>query len=234
MYNAKGKLKQKDLIEEHLPLVKREALYVKMRLPDSIELDDLVQYGMFGLLDAAKRYDPVQGVRFEAYAKIRIRGAIFDELRAADWIPRAVRQQTRDIDRAMRDLSLALNREPEDHEVAEKLGIDLDRYYKLLSNTNSTNLMSMDEVGLEHVERNTSNHHSSPLDELLEAKEKGFLADAIRLLPEREQQVLALYYTEEMNMKEIGLILGVSESRVCQLHSSAIIRMRKNLQKEEQ
>lgn len=229
MYDAKGKLKQKDLIHEHLDLVKREALYMKLRMPDTVELDDLVQSGMLGLIDASKRYDPIQGVNFEVYARKRIRGAIIDEMRRNDWVPRRIRTQAKEIDQAIQQLNSKLGRQPEDREIAKHMGLDIDAYHSLLAATNGTLLVSFDEIGLTQVEESANSHFESPFDYLLEAGVQKEIADAIRSLPEREQQVLALYYTEEVNMREIGEILGVSESRICQIHASAMARLRASL-----
>lgn len=233
MYNAKGKIKQKDLIQENIDLVKREALYMKTRLPDSVELDDLVQSGMLGLLDAVKKYNPVQGVAFESYARIRIKGSMIDELRKADWVPRRVREKTKDLDQAIHELRNKLGRHPEEREIAKQMNISISDLHTILSNTNSAFMVSLDDIGLTEVEKNSAEYSENPFEYLLEMDKEGELADAIRGLPERDQQVLALYYTEDVNMREIGEILGITESRVCQIHSRAIARLRANFIKED-
>lgn len=229
MYNAKGKLRQSDMIEQHLPLVRKEALMLKLRLPAHVELDDLIQSGTLGLLDAVKRYKPVDGVKFEVFARQRIRGSIFDELRSNDWVPRRVRKAAKEIEAAISSLNLTLGRAPLDSEIANALNLDMSSYGKLLMDSNTSILVSFDDMGLDKVEEVSSGHFSSPLNELMDSSERGRVADAIRALPEREQQTLHLYYKEEMNLKEIGAVFGVSEGRVSQIHSQALSRLRVTL-----
>lgn len=229
MYNAKGKIRSSDMIEQNLPLVRKEASSLKLRLPSHIDFDDLVQSGMLGLLDAVKKYEPVQGVKFEVYARQRIRGSMLDELRRNDWAPRRVREDSKKIDQAIRVLGIKLGRKPEEREIAEEIGVSIEAYGQMLLDTNMGSLVSLDDIGNDKAELEILDHHSSPLDILLEGGENSLITDAISDLSEKEQQMLALYYQEEMTLKEIGLVFGVSESRICQIHSQALSRLRVSL-----
>lgn len=229
MYNAKGKIRSSVMIEQNLPLVAKVASSLKVRLPAHIDFDDLVQSGMLGLLDAVKKYEPVQGVKFEAYARQRIQGAMLDELRKNDWAPRSVREDAKRIDQAIRALHIKLGRKPEEREIAEEVGVSMDVYGQMLLNTNLGSLTSLDEMGNDRAELEIADHHSSPLDILLEGGDNSLITEAISGLPEKERQMLALYYQEEMTLKEIGLVFGVSESRICQIHSQALARLRFSL-----
>ena len=226
MYTAQGKIRQRDLLEEHLPLVRRQALSLQVRLPASVELDDLIQAGMIGLLDAVNRYDAGQGASFATFASQRIRGAMLDELRSRDWVPRSVRRNTRTLDEAIRRLEQRLGRAPEDREIAAALGIGLEEYRHLLMDANGSQLVALDELAEEESDSLCGEPHATPLAELLEGRRRADLVKAIERLPEREKLLLALYYQEDLNLKEIGAVLGVSESRVCQLHSQAVARLR--------
>ena len=229
MYNAKGKIRSSEMIEQNLPLVRKVASSLKLRLPAHIDYDDLVQSGMLGLLDAVKKYEPIQGVKFEVYARQRIRGSILDELRRNDWAPRRVREDSKKIDKAILALSIKLGRKPEEREIAEEVGVSLEAYGQMLLDTNMGSLVSLDDIGNDKAELEIIDHHTSPLEALLEGGENGLITDAIGDLPEKEQQMLALYYQEDMTLKEIGLVLGVSESRICQIHSQALSRLRASL-----
>lgn len=229
MYTAQGKLKQNYLLEQHLPLVRRQALNLRTRLPPSVELDDLIQAGTIGLLDAMKRYDPAQGVTFATFASQRIRGAMLDELRSRDWVPRSVRRTSRALDAAFRQLEQRLGRPPEEREVAAALGVDLAEYRQMLLDTNGSYLVALDEMSAEELDARSTTHEVSPFVEFAKGKDRERLVKAIEALPERERLILALYYQEELNLKEIGAVLGVSESRVCQLHSQSITRLRQYL-----
>lgn len=229
MYNAKGKIQQKVLIEEHLQLVRKEALHLSMQLPSNIDLDDLIQAGNMGLMDAVTRYQSDKGVHFEYFARQRIRGSMIDEVRRSDWVPRLVRKNIKEMDLAIKTLTNSLGRHPEEGEIAKEMGISMDTYLKILMNTNGTVSMSIDEVGMDFVDEHINDHEKSPLEQMLESHERGELALAINALPEKEKLMLSLYYNEQMNMKEIGATLGVSESRVCQIHSQAVARLRASL-----
>ncbi|MCQ4347256.1 RNA polymerase sigma factor FliA [Pseudomonas stutzeri] len=229
MYTAQGKIRQRDLFDEHLPLVRRQALNLQVRLPASVELDDLLQAGMIGLLDAVNRYDAGQGASFATFASQRIRGAMLDELRSRDWVPRSVRRNTRALDETIRRLEQRLGRPPEDREIAAALGVGLEEYRQLLMDANGSQLVALDELPDEEGDSLCGEPHATPLAELLEGRRRADLVKAIERLPERERLLLALYYQEDLNLKEIGAVLGVSESRVCQLHSQAVARLRSAL-----
>ncbi|CAD5379297.1 RNA polymerase, sigma 28 (sigma F) factor [Pseudomonas sp. OF001] len=226
MYNAQGKIRQRDLFDEHLPLVRRQALSLQVRLPASVELDDLIQAGMIGLLDAVNRFDAGQGASFATFASQRIRGAMLDELRSRDWVPRSVRRNTRLLDETIRRLEQQLGRPPEDREIAAALDVSLEEFHHLLMDANGSQLVALDELPEEEGDSLSAGAHATPLAELLEGRRRADLVKAIERLPEREKLLLTLYYQEDLNLKEIGAVLGVSESRVCQLHSQAVARLR--------
>jgi RNA polymerase sigma factor for flagellar operon FliA len=217
------------MIEQNLPLVRKLASTLKQRLPAHIEFDDLVQSGVLGLLDAAKKYQPVQGVIFEIYARQRIRGAMLDELRSNDWVPRKVRDDSKKIDKAIADLGRRFGRKPEEKEIADELGVSMEAYGQMLLDTNMGSLVSLDDIGNDTADLSIVGHHDSPLHEMLEGGESVLVSNAINALPEKEKQLLALYYQEEMTLKEIGAVFGVGESRICQLHSQALSRLRVSL-----
>lgn len=230
IYQNTGESGASRLVEEHAPLVKKIALHLMARLPASVQLDDLMQAGMIGLLEAAQRYTSAKGATFETYAGIRIRGAMVDEIRKGDWVPRSVHRNARRISQAIKAVEDRCGREAQDQEVAEELGISLDEYHSSLSDANSGRLFSLDELNesgeLPIEEAETSDN---PLDGLASDSFRRNLAHAIEALPEREKLVLSLYYQEELNLKEIGAVLGVSESRVSQIHSQAALRLRGRL-----
>ncbi|MDN3524844.1 RNA polymerase sigma factor FliA [Halomonas sabkhae] len=231
MYTAQGKIEQRDLLEEYLPLVRRQALALQVRLPASIELDDLIQAGTEGLLEALGRFDAAQGASFATFASQRIRGAMLDELRSRDWLPRSVRRSARAADEAARRLEQFLGRPPEEAEIAESLGMDLVAYRRLLSDTNSGQLLPFEELMAEGGESRLRDNETrdTPFSLLVDEDRRGRLVEAIEALPEREKLLMTLYYQEELNLKEIGAVLGVTESRVCQLHSQAVSRLRSRL-----
>lgn len=220
-------------VEQYAYLVKRIALHMIARLPASVQLDDLIQAGMIGLLEAAQKFDGSKGASFETYAGIRIRGAIVDEMRRGDWVPRSVHRNTRRITEAMNYLEARLGREPTDAEIAAEMDISLSEYHAMANDSVSGRLFSLDET-LHEEEINTTQISVSEMlqgpAEVTQRKAlQKALAEAIDDLPEREKLVLSLYYEEEMNLKEIGLVLGVSESRVCQIHSQAALKLKKKL-----
>lgn len=232
MYTAQGKIKQTNLLDEYLPLVRRQALSMQVRLPASVELDDLIQAGTVGLLEAVGRFDASQGASFATFASQRIRGAMLDELRSRDWLPRSVRRNARMVDEAVRRLEQQLGRAAEENEIATELGMELEEYRQLLSDTNSGNLLPFEmllEEGAEPGVEDTS--QDTPLQQFLDGEKRDQLVAAIEALPEREKLLMALYYQEELNLKEIGAVLGVTESRVSQLHSQAVSRLRARLVK---
>lgn len=217
-------------VERYLPLVKKIAYHLKGRLPASVFVDDLIQAGVIGLIEALHKYSATQGASFETYAGIRIRGAMLDEIRKGDWTPRSVHRKSREVSGAIALVEARLGREAHDGEVAEELGVSLTEYHQILLDTSSAHLLSIDEPDHDDLsEGQIDGHTKSPLTELAESGFKDSLADAIDQLPEKEKLVMALYYDEELNLKEIGQVLDVSESRVSQIHSQAIKRLRSRL-----
>ena len=216
------------LVTRHAPLVKRIAYHLMSRLPPSVQADDLIQSGMIGLLEAAKNYDASQGASFETYAGIRIRGAMLDEIRKCDWAPRSLHRKVREVSEAIREIESSEGRDARDAEVAERLGISLDAYHQILQEASGHKVFSVEELvaGTESVTESLCEPIQGPLDELEVSEFKRGLGNAISGLPEREQLVMSLYYDEELNLREIGAILGVSESRVCQIHSQALMRLK--------
>ncbi|EPE4144606.1 RNA polymerase sigma factor FliA [Yersinia enterocolitica] len=233
LYTAEGVMDKNSLWQRYVPLVRHEALRLQVRLPASVELDDLLQAGGIGLLNAVERYDALQGTAFTTYAVQRIRGAMLDELRSRDWAPRSVRRNAREVASAMQKVEQRLGRPATEQEVAQNLDIDLTEYRQILLDTNNSQLFSYDEWREEHgesVEPMLEGHEdANPLQHLLEGNLRQRVIEAIEVLPEREKMVLTLYYQEELNLKEIGAVLEVGESRVSQLHSQAIKRLRARL-----
>ncbi|AHM73450.1 RNA polymerase sigma factor FliA [Yersinia hibernica] len=233
LYTAEGVMDKNSLWQRYVPLVRHEALRLQVRLPASVELDDLLQAGGIGLLNAVERYDALQGTAFTTYAVQRIRGAMLDELRSRDWAPRSVRRNAREVASAMQKVEQRLGRPATEQEVAQILDIDLAEYRQILLDTNNSQLFSYDEWREEHgesVEPMLEGHEdANPLQHLLEGNLRQHVIEAIEALPEREKMVLTLYYQEELNLKEIGAVLEVGESRVSQLHSQAIKRLRARL-----
>lgn len=221
-----------DVVIRHAPLVKRIAHHLLLRMPSSVQLDDLMQSGMIGLLEAAQKYDVSKGASFETYAGIRIRGAMLDEIRKGDWAPRSVHRKSRQVAEAVRAVELRTGTDARDQDVANELGMDLDSYYAILQDASGSRLFSFEDMGDgddSAIDR-IAGKSPGPDQGLEDNHFKAHLAEAIEGLPEREQLVLALYYDEELNLKEIGEILGVSESRVSQIHSQAALRLRSRLQ----
>lgn len=234
MYNIQGKSDRNELLIQHAPLVKKLAHMMRARLPPSVEVDDLIQAGMIGLLDAASRYEEVHGAQFETYAMQRIRGAMLDELRSNDWMPRGMRQNMRKVEDAIRTLQQRLGRPPNESEVAKQLNLSVKAYQDLLFDGAGHQLVYyedfFDSESSEHfLDRHTADVAEDPLQMLMDSGFRQAVIDAIDALPEREKLLMGLYYEQEMNLKEIGAIMGVTESRVSQLHSQAIARMRVRL-----
>ena len=231
MYTASGKADKNFLLREHAPLVKRLAYQLKARLPPSVEVDDLIQAGMIGLLDAVNRYEDTHGAQFETYAVQRIRGAMLDELRNTDWLPRGVRQNMRKIETAMNVLQQKMGRPPTETEVAKSLKMTLGEYQDLLGDSGGHQLVYYEDFHDADTKEHFLDHYSSdgagdPLQDLLNDDFRDAVIGAIDSLPEREKLLMGLYYEQELNLKEIGVVMGVSESRVSQLHSQAVARMR--------
>lgn len=230
MYTVKGKADKNHLLTEHTPLVKRLAHQMKAKLPPSVEVDDLVQAGMIGLLDAIQRYEENHGAQFETYAVLRIRGAMLDELRSSDWLPRSTRQNMRKVEQAMATLQQQLGRPPSESEIARSLKLSLADYQEMLGDSGGHQLVYYedfhDEDGNDSWLDRYAVDDDDPLRALLETDFRQAVIDAIDSLPPREKILMGLYYEEELNLKEIGAVMGVSESRVSQLHSQAVGRLR--------
>ncbi len=220
-----------DPVVQHAELVRRIAHHLAARLPASVEIDDLVQAGMIGLLEASRSYDADQGASFETYASIRIRGSMIDEIRRGDWVPRSVHRRAREAASAIREIEQASGRAASPQEVAAKMELPLDDYMRLLEDAARGQVLSLDSHIEDHGEVEPVNRGGGPTpQEALVRGEFGReLVNAIGHLPEREQLVLSLYYEQELNLKEIGAVLGVSESRVCQIHGQAVVRLRGRL-----
>ena len=218
-------------VEDYADLVKRIAQHMVAKMPARVQVDDLIQSGMIGLLEAAKKYDNDKGASFETYAGIRIRGAIVDEIRKGDWVPRSVHRNSRKISDTIHQLEGRLGRDPKDAEVAKAMGIELDEYYAMSHDALSGHLFSIDESfeGEEVAVKHESSSFHEPDHQVHDQVLQSSLAAAIENLPEREKLVLSLYYDQELNLKEIGQILDVSESRVSQIHSQATLRLRAKL-----
>jgi len=218
-------------IERYSSLVKRIAYHLMGRLPSSVQVEDLIQSGMIGLLEAQQNYDPTKGASFETFAGIRIRGAMLDDIRRGDWVPRSVYKNNRRITEAMAQLENKLGRDPTDTEIAEHLEMTLDQYHQALNDVNCGRLVGMDDLGVSEdaVTTEASREENLPFQGVVDDNFRQSLADAIKTLPEREALVLSLYYDEELNLKEIGAVVGVSESRICQIHSQAMQRLRSKL-----
>lgn len=230
-YALTGREAPELLVERHAPLVKRIAAHLLGRLPDGIEIDDLVQVGLIALLDAARSYTPTKGASFETYASIRVRGAMLDEVRANDWAPRSVYRKQRQITAAIQAVENRTGRHAQAQEIATELGVSLDDYFDMVSSTASARMFSLDQAEPESElspERQVD-RRANPVRELEAGEFQQEIAHAVRNLPEREALVMALYYDEELNLKEIGEVLGVSESRVCQIHGQALARLRARL-----
>lgn len=231
IYHQTGAQSAHELVERHAPLVKKIALHLRARLPASVQLDDLMQAGMIGLLEAAQKYETVKGASFETYAGIRIRGAIVDEIRRGDWVPRSVHRNARRVAQAIRVVESREGREAQDQEVAGELEMTLTEYYACLADSSSGRLFSLDELN-EYGDLpidEQSEKSDNPLDDLSSQAFRAGLAQAIETLPEREKLILSLYYQEELNLKEIGAVIGVSESRVSQILSQSALRLRARL-----
>jgi RNA polymerase sigma factor for flagellar operon FliA len=220
-----------EALREHLPMVRFLALRIRERLPQQVEMEDLISAGIVGLMDAMQKFDPNKKVQFRTYAQFRVRGAILDSLRALDWGPRDLRRKARAVEEAIRSLSTTLGKAPTESEVAKELGLDLHAYQQLLSELSGLELGSLnetptDDAGVEVLALLPAGPEDDPFLQCQSSEMRRLLAEAIAALPERERMVLTLYYYEELTMREVGATLGVVESRVSQLHSSAMARLR--------
>ncbi|UAA38152.1 RNA polymerase sigma factor FliA [Paraneptunicella aestuarii] len=223
---------KQQLVEQHAPLVKRIAHHLMARLPASVLVEDLIQAGMIGLLEAARNFDGSKGASFETFAGIRIRGAMLDDIRKGDWTPRSVHKNGRAIAEAIHAVERETGGDAKDTDIAEKMGVSLDEYHQMLHEVNSGKMVGIEDLGVTEDVLTTENNKGSdrPLDDLMQGEFQKALANAITTLPEREAIVLSLYYDEELNLREIGEVLEVSESRVSQIHSQAMLRLKSRMQ----
>jgi RNA polymerase sigma factor for flagellar operon FliA len=235
-YKSTGSAGSRDALILHFsPLVKYVAGRVAVGLPANIEQADLISYGIFGLIDAIDKYEPERGIKFETYAISRIRGAIIDELRAIDWVPRSVRFKAREVEKAYTNLENTLKRPPSDAEIAEEMGISFDELHNIYTQLSSVSLVALDELmtvegekgdRLSLVETLEDTKATSPSDAFETVEMKSILTEAINRLPEREKMVVTLYYYEGLTLAQIGQVLGVTESRICQMHTKAVLALR--------
>ena len=221
-------------LKQYTPLVRRLAHQMIAKLPANVEIDDLIQVGMIGLHDAMSRFDAAQGVQFETFATQRIRGAMLDELRNGDWMSRGDRKQQRQIEAAVHRLEQQYGRAPAESEIAREMGLSLDDYQDALTRVRGTQLVYLEDLSGDdgddsYLDRHVADAASDPLAMLNDQRMRQALVDSIKLLPEREQYVMSMYYEHDMNLKEIAAVLKVTESRVCQLHSQSIARLRAKL-----
>lgn len=220
------------LVERHAPLVKRIAHHLIARLPASVLVDDLIQAGMIGLLEASRNFDGSKGASFETFAGIRIRGSMLDEIRKGDWTPRSVHKNGRAITDAINKVERETGRDARDVDIAKKLEVSIEQYHQMLSEVNAGKIIGMEDLGVTEdvVTTEQTKGSDSPFEDLLQGSFQKALAHAITTLPEREAIVLSLYYDEELNLREIGEVLDVSESRVSQIHSQAMLKLKSKMQ----
>ncbi|XAH23055.1 RNA polymerase sigma factor FliA [Xylophilus sp. GW821-FHT01B05] len=231
MYTAKGQLDREAMIRQYVPLVRRLAHHMIAKLPPNIEIDDLIQVGMMGLAEALSRYQVSQGVQFETFATQRIRGAMIDELREGDWMSRGSRKSQKDIEHAVQRLEQRLGRSPLESEIAAELDMSLPDYQSLLAKVRGTQLVYLEDMTAGEdqdgfLDRHVGDADADPMHQLRDQRLREGLVAAIEALPEREKFIMSMYYDDDMNLKEIAAVLGITESRVCQLHSQSIARLR--------
>lgn len=231
-YAKAGQLQPGELVERYAPLVKKIANHLRGRLPDGVEVEDLVQTGLIALLDAARSYSAAKGASFETYAGIRVRGAMLDEFRNTDWAPRSVYRKQRQLTAAIRAVENRTGAHAAPREIAAELGVPVEEYFSMVAETASQRMFSLEEADPDAVgdQRDGERPVSDPAREFESSEFQHAMGAAIKELPEREALVMSLYYDEELNLKEIGEVLGVSESRVCQIHGQALTRLRARLQ----
>lgn len=230
------------VVRRYAPLVKLIANRMIRKLPPQVDINDLINTGILGLIDAIDKFDPGRDIKFETYAEFRIRGAILDELRNLDWVPRSIRQKIHDMHRAIERLESKHQRPPTDAEMAKEMGIDIEEYYRLLDQSSGVNLISFEDLGYNSSasqRRNALEYfkepHSENLISLLNLREvRDLIAAVVEELPKNERFVISMYYFDELTMKEIGLVLGITESRVSQIHNKAVIHLRSKLRRQLQ
>jgi RNA polymerase sigma factor for flagellar operon FliA len=229
---------KEQIVLEHAPLIRYIVNRIAVRLPSHIDLDDLHNTGVIGLMDAIEKYDPEKNCKFKTYAEFRIKGAILDQLRSLDWVPRSVRQKSRKLERAYGEVEQRLGRTASEDEVADSLGIQIDKFHELLNQVRGISLVNLEEIRGTNPDGDRTGtfsdivediHSENPFASLKVSEGKQVIADTISTLPEKERLVISLYYYEDLNMKEIGAILGITESRVCQIHTKAVLRLRQKL-----
>jgi RNA polymerase sigma factor for flagellar operon FliA len=235
MYTATGQLNRNAMIKQYQPLVRRLAHHMMAKLPANVQVDDLIQVGLIGLSEALTRYEAIQGVQFETFATQRIRGAMLDELRGNDWMSRGTRKSQKEIEQALRRLEHQLGRAPLESEIAAQLGMSLTDYQTLLGKVRGTQLIYLEDMTRGHdddedvLDRHVGDTDGDPINSLRDQRLREALVAAIKNLPEREQFIMGMYYEQDMNLKEIALVLEITESRVCQLHSQSIARLRSKM-----
>ncbi|MCW8826404.1 MAG: RNA polymerase sigma factor FliA [Gammaproteobacteria bacterium] len=236
MYEANGQQSRDELVTQHAGLVKKIAYHMIARLPASVQVDDLIQAGMMGLLDAASHYDASQGAAFETYASIRVRGSMLDELRRNDWAPKSVHRKGRELSAAIHRVEMRTGQDASDREVADEMGVTLDEYHKILLDSNVCQIASFDMLSGSGDEsrEHFADDIPDPTAQLMDQQFQKGLIEAIDCLPEREKLIMSLYYESDLNLKEIGLVIGVSESRVSQLMSQAHGRLRARMKSHTQ
>lgn len=235
MYNPKGQLNRDALLKQYTPLVRRMAYYMIAKVPASVEVDDLIQTGMIGLADAITRYESGHGAQFETFATQRIRGSMIDELRDTDWLSRTSRKEQKDIERAIHKLEQRFGRSPHEQEISDEMGVSLSDYQDMLTKARGSQLIYLedltgrDEDDDDVLDRHVSDEDANPLNILQNQKMREALVEAIKVLPEREQFIMGMYYEQDMNLKEIAEVLKITEARVSQLHSQTVARLRARL-----
>ena len=226
------------IVKEFSPMIKYVANRIALRLPPHIEVDDLISVGAIGLMDAIEKYDPDKNCKFKTYAEFRIKGAILDQLRSLDWVPRSVRQKSRKLERAYGEVEQRLGRSASTDEVADSLGLQIDKFHELLNQVRGISLVNLEEIRGTNADGDRAGtfadivedvHSENPFATLKLTETKQVIAQTIATLPEKERLVVSLYYYEDLNMKEIGGILGITESRVCQIHTKSVLRLRAKL-----
>lgn len=229
---------KEQIVLEHAPLIRYIVNRIAVRLPSHIDLDDLHNTGVIGLMDAIEKYDPEKNCKFKTYAEFRIKGAILDQLRSLDWVPRSVRQKSRRLERAYGEVEQRLGRSASEEEVADSLGLQIDKFHELMNQVRGISLVNLEEIRGTGPEGDRTGsfadviedvHSENPFASLKLMEMKEVIGDTIATLPEKERLVVSLYYYEDLNMKEIGSILGITESRVCQIHTKAVLRLRGKL-----
>lgn len=229
MYTAVAHQNRETLVCEYAPLVKQIAFHLISRLPPSVQVEDLIQAGMIGLLESMGQYDSNQGASFKTYAGIRIRGAMLDEMRRLDWTPRSVHRKSREVARVIHMLESQTGEEPSDADIVRAMGITMEEYHTILQDVTTSKVFSYDQMEENYPGMDEPSHDEEPLDMLQREGFQQSLAEAIKNLPEREQLIMSLYYDEELNLKEIGAVLGVSESRISQIHGRILIKLRNQM-----